>query len=65
MTPEVMELLLKRQEAALQKLSFDFEAFQKETRDQERKRLLWGVSALGSVAAALAAIIWTQVVGKQ
>lgn len=54
----IIEYRLKQAEAEIRTLKGLVESMRIEAQEMERKRLLWGVTSLGSVVMALGGIIW-------
>lgn len=54
----IIEYRLKQAEAEIRTLKGLVESMRLEAQEMEHKRLLWGVTSLGSVVMALGGIIW-------
>jgi len=53
------ESKLSEQDAELKALQKKVEMYERRHEEQEKKRLLWGIGALGSVVMTLGSVIWT------
>lgn len=59
MTDEILLYRLSQAEAEIVALKKDLKEFKEEEQAMEKKRLLWGISVLGSVIMTLGAVIWS------
>lgn len=54
----LLEYRLKQAEEHIDLLELKIEGMKSDARRREEKRLLWGISALGSVVMAMGSLIW-------
>ena len=58
MSDPIIEYRLEQAEKALAALEAELKAFKAAEEELERKRLTWGITALGSVVLTLGGVIW-------
>lgn len=59
MTDEILLYRLSKAEEKIAALDKELKEFREEEQALEKKRLLWGISVLGSVIMTLGAVIWS------